>query len=241
MAGNGVSRLKAAGIEVIQGVLRKECREHHRRFLTVQEKGRPYIILKWAQTKDGYLSPEKSARAQHPQPVWITGSLSRQLVHKWRTEEMAILVGTQTAIEDNPSLTAREWFGKNPHRLVIDRNLRIPRALNLLDDSVPTTVFHQQSENPASGKNLRYEAVQAGQDIPEQICAWGQVHGISSILVEGGARTLRLFIGKGLWDEARIFQGNTEFKEGVKAHEIQGRLITETVLEQDRLQILRND
>ena len=131
VAGNGIRKLKEAGKEVIVGILEKRCRDFNRRFFTFHEKKRPYVILKWAETADGFISPlnetrDKSDRPQDKKPVWITNVYSRQLVHKWRSEEMAILVGTNTVIHDNPKLDARDWKGKNPIRIVLDRTNRIP-------------------------------------------------------------------------------------------------------------------
>lgn len=241
VAGMGITQLQEAGIEVIEGILQGECRQHHRRFLTAQEQGRPYIILKWAESRDGFIAPENEARDKDAKPFWISGSLSRRLVHKWRTEEMAILVGTQTAVADNPALSARAWEGRNPYRLLIDRNLRVPAASKLLDHSTPTAVFHEQANPPEAKENLSYVALNSGKAIPKQIASWAQKQGLNSIIVEGGAQTLNLFISTDLWDEARIFQGPSLLKNGIKAPEIKGRLIAETHLEHDRLQILRND
>jgi diaminohydroxyphosphoribosylaminopyrimidine deaminase/5-amino-6-(5-phosphoribosylamino)uracil reductase len=197
--------------------------------------------LKWAESRDGFIAPENAARESDAKPFWISGTLSRRLVHKWRTEEMAILVGTQTAIVDNPALTAREWEGKNPHRLLIDRNLRVPAASKLLDNSAPTAVFYQQSNAPEPKENLSFVALNSEEVIPKQISSWAQEEGLNSLIVEGGAQTLNLFISTGYWDEARIFQGPSLLKKGINAPEIKGRLVAETLVEHDRLQILRND
>jgi len=138
VAGKGIQKLKDAGVEVISGVLEKDCEELNKRFLTFYKKNRPYIILKWAKTTDGFISPEKKITGK---PFWITDDKLKPLVHKWRTEEQAIIVGTNTALADDPQLNAREWKGKDPLRIVLDQNLRLPKTLHLFDKTIPTIVF----------------------------------------------------------------------------------------------------
>src|SRR5690606_35327449 len=140
VAGQGIQKLIDAGCEVTVGILEKECREHHRRFLTFHQKKRPYIILKWAGTLDGYMAPEPEMRNSVPQPYWITNTRSRQLVHQWRSEEQAILVGTNTVLLDNPKLNVRSWYGTSPTRIVVDRQLKIDRTFHVLDGSIKTLV-----------------------------------------------------------------------------------------------------
>jgi diaminohydroxyphosphoribosylaminopyrimidine deaminase/5-amino-6-(5-phosphoribosylamino)uracil reductase len=236
VAGKGIEKLKKAGCEVIVGVLEKECLYHHRRFFTVQNKKRPYIVLKWAETKDGFIAPQK--RNIHA-PVWITNQTSRQLVHKWRAQEQAILVGTQTVIADNPKLTIRTWSGENPIRVIIDRNLKLSKEFNVLDQSVLTIIITAQEKENV--ENLMFEKINFSANVPLQICEILHVYKIQSVLIEGGAQTLQSFIDAGLWDEAAVFIGNTTFKEGVAAPKISGKLVEESFIQEDVLKRYRND
>ena len=138
VAGNGIKKLIEAGVNVTVGILEKECRASNIRFFTFHEKKRPFIILKWAESQDGFIAP-KTKKEQ--KPVWITNEFSRQLVHKWRSEEQAILVGTQTVIDDNPKLNVRDWTGKNPTRIVLDQNNRIPKESHIFDNQAKTIVL----------------------------------------------------------------------------------------------------
>lgn len=214
VAGKGIKKLLEAGRQVKIGVLEEECKTHHKRFFTFHNKKRPYVILKWAETNDGFIAPKKRDKKK---PVWITNSLSRQLVHKWRAEEHAILVGTQTVLQDNPSLTVRDWTGQNPIRIVLDKN-------TVLDNT--HTLFNNEAET------LRLKETNA-----KSICDALYKHNITSVIIEGGTKTLQLFIDANLWDEARIFKGNILFSEGVKAPVLQGQLMTTNYLENDTLLI----
>ena len=144
VAGRGIEKLRGQGVEVVVGVSESACRHHHRRFLTFHEKKRPYIILKWAETGDGFIAPEKSARSKTAEPHWISNAYSRQRVHQWRAQEQAILVGTNTVLEDNPKLDVRLWKGKNPTRIVLDRNLKTPEGYHVMDGSVATIVLTER-------------------------------------------------------------------------------------------------
>lgn len=197
VAGAGLKKLLAAGIDVTVGVMEGACREVNKRFFTYHEKKRPYIILKWAATVDGFIAP---ASRDATAPVWITNSYSRQLVHKWRSEEMAILVGGATVLADNPSLTTRDWDGKNPLRVVLDT--------------------HQNLPNEAQVFNKEAETLRLATSDPTEICAALFEKNIQSVIIEGGALTLERFIDANLWDEARLFQGSVHFKNGTKAPQI---------------------
>jgi len=165
VAGNGIKKLIEAGIHVTIGVLEDECNELNKRFFTFHQKKRPYIILKWSESQDGYIAPlEKSEK----KPVWITNIYSRQLVHKWRTEEQAILVGTQTVIDDNPKLNARDWEGNDPVRLVLDQNNRIPEENAVFDNQIRTIVF-TKSTNAINKENTIFEVIDFKQNIATQI------------------------------------------------------------------------
>ncbi len=213
VAGNGIKRLQESGANVLVGILEKECYELNQRFFTFHEKKRPYIILKWAETQDGFIAP---LQKEEQKPVWITNLNSRQLVHKWRTEEQAILVGTQTVIDDNPKLNARDWEGNNPIRVVIDQNHRIPKTAHVFDDQIKTIVFSNKKSTP-SIENTFFEVIDFQQNIAQQIADKLFQHQIQSVIVEGGAQTLQTFIDANLWDEARVFIGNCTFEKGVKA------------------------
>ncbi len=242
--GRGIKKLLDAGCEVSVGILEDQCRELNKRFFTFHEKKRPYIILKWAQTENNFIAPSaKEERA----PVWITNKYSRQMVHKWRSEEQAILVGTNTAVADNPKLNTRLWEGSNPIRILLDQNLRTPIDSALLDGSVKTIVITSQASQdsftkPETGKNkLILETIDFNKEIASQIAEVLFQHELQSVIIEGGGKTLQTFIDSGLWDEARIFTGETMFSEGVKAPEFKGKLARKHNLGSDKLKIYTND
>ena len=241
VAGQGIEKLKSAGIEVVTNVLEAECREHHKRFLTFQEKKRPYIILKWAQTSNGYIAPIKELRSENAEPFWITDSYSKQLVHQWRSQEQGILVGAKTVIEDNPKLNVREWSGKNPLRLILDPKLRIDQAANVLDDTVRTIIFTDSGKGNKNRNNTTFVPIDYKADVAGQICRALHKENIISVLIEGGSKTLQTFIDSGLWDEARVFTGNTTFKDGLRAPQLSGRHLSKKQVGRDTLNIYRND
>ena len=212
VAGKGIERLQNAGCEVIVGVLEKECKAHHKRFFTFQTKKRPFIILKWAQTLDAFVAPKNRAIQA---PVWITNEASRQLVHKWRSEEQAILVGTTTVLDDNPGLDVRYWKGEDPVRIVIDKELKIPTNLKVYDGSVKT-IFINESSTSVKGA-IFFEKINFSKPIAIQICEVLFKHNIQSLIVEGGTKTIQTFIDENLWDEARVFSGEVHFNDGVNA------------------------
>lgn len=225
VSGKGIEKLKTSGCWVIVGVLEEECKKLHKRFFTFHNKKRPYIILKWAETADGFIAP-KSKNEQ--KPVWITNELSRQLVHKWRGEEQAILVGTNTVLEDNSSLTVRDWTGKNPIRVVLDKDERLSKDYKVFDDQATTIIL--------SKKTINFD-----ENLAHQICDILYKKAINSVIIEGGSRTLQTFIDENLWDEARVFTGKTNFKEGVTAPSFSGKLISEEKILNDILNIYSND
>ena len=241
VAGLGIARLQEAGCEVITGILEKKCREHHRRFLTYHEKKRPYIILKWAQSADGFLAPEQARRQHRPEPYWITCPASRQLVHKWRAEEQAILVGTNTVLEDNPSLTVRNWHGKNPLRVILDRNLRLPEDCEIFSDKAPTLVITSKEVLEKSSSHIIYEQLPPEKYEVDALLAVLWKYQISSVIVEGGKQLLDSFLAAGLWDEARIFSGPKKFDLGLKAPELDQKNAEVTEIGADRLKLIRND
>ncbi len=242
VSGRGIQKLLAAGCEVIVGILEDDCRELNNRFFTFHQKNRPFIILKWAQTLDGFIAPETRDERK---PVWITNSISRQLVHKWRGEEQAILVGTITAVEDDPKLNTRLWDGPDPVRVLIDQNLRVPLNSALFNEDTKTIILYGREKKPDEQflrrKTLEFVPIDFDKEIPGQICRVIYEKGLQSIIIEGGRQTLQTFIDSGTWDEARVFTGQAEFKQGVKAPEFTGNLIKTLDLGSDNLKIYRND
>ncbi|MEE9408104.1 MAG: bifunctional diaminohydroxyphosphoribosylaminopyrimidine deaminase/5-amino-6-(5-phosphoribosylamino)uracil reductase RibD [Polaribacter sp.] len=239
VTGKGIERLKNANIEVVVGVLENECRNHHKRFFTVQEKKRPFIILKWAETKDGFIAPISK---NENKPVFISNKYSQQLVHKLRSKEHAILVGTNTVLADNPKLNVRSWFGKNPIRIVLDSTMRIPENSNILDGSVKTVVMiKKRNKNQKSKENLIFEEIDFNKNVAEQVCAVLQKQNIQSLIVEGGTQTLQTFIDENLWDEANVFIGDNNFKKGIKAPILNAEVASEINIINDVLKIYKNE
>jgi diaminohydroxyphosphoribosylaminopyrimidine deaminase / 5-amino-6-(5-phosphoribosylamino)uracil reductase len=214
VSGKGISQLKNIGCIVQSGVLEKECREINKRFITFHEKHRPYIILKWAETKDGFIDIERKSDAKVA-PTPVMNEKLKPLVHRWRSEEQAIMIGTNTAIKDNPQLDVRFWKGKNPIRIVLDKNLRIPNNFHVLDQSIKTIVFTE--EEKTSSENLEYISIDFSGQLIQQILQILYKKNIQSIIIEGGTQLLKSFIDQDLWDEASIITGNKYFEKGVKA------------------------
>ena len=226
VGGKGIDILRNAGIAVETGLKDQESRWLNRRFFTQIEKKRPYVILKWAQTQDGFV-----ARGDFSSK-WISGSQSRQLVHKWRAEEDAILVGKNTAKYDNPSLTVRDWKGKNPLRIVLDANLELPENLNLFDGSVPTLCLNTLK----SDQKDVLEWVKMNPNFgPKEILEELQARKIQSLIVEGGSSVLNQFIQSGLWDEARVFTSKNKFERGISAPSLNQNPKETIAIGEDRL------
>ena len=231
--GKGIEKMINEGIEVIVGILEKESRELNKRFFTFHEKNRPYVILKWAESKDGFIAPNNQNK-----PFWMTSSESKKLVHQWRREEDAILVGRITAQKDNPFLTVREVQGENPIRIVIDKNLKLSSGLNLFDSNAKTLIFNTiKNDETNSNIFIKTSFTNLVLNILEEL----HKQNIQPIIIEGGATTLQSFIETKLWDEARIFTTNKELNDGVKSPNIEGKMLFETVLEGDKLEIIKND
>ncbi|MDR2908161.1 MAG: bifunctional diaminohydroxyphosphoribosylaminopyrimidine deaminase/5-amino-6-(5-phosphoribosylamino)uracil reductase RibD, partial [Bacteroidales bacterium] len=203
VGGKGIERLRKAGVEVITGVLEEEGRFFNRRFFTYIEKQRPYIILKWAESLDGFIYSETERQ--------ITNRAVQTLVHKWRSEEPAIMVGTNTVLVDNPQLNVRAYFGKNPLRITMDRQHKLSKDLHFFDDSQPTKIYETD--------NLL------------EILADLHSQKIQSIIIEGGAKLLQSFIDQNLWDEARILTGNKHLHSGLQAPKIHGKEILSADME----------
>ena len=210
VAGTGVKKLLAAGIDVVVGVLEDECNELNKRFFKSHRAQLPYVILKWAETEDGFIAP-----LGNDNPKQISGEESSRLVHKWRAEEDAIMVGTNTAESDNPKLNVRHWQGKNPTRIVIDKTLRLPDNLNLFDGSIPTLVFTNKQKE--SRENVEYITIPFDNNMLNHLLKELHQRNILSLLVEGGTQLLTSFIQANLWDETKIFIAPKKLNEGVKA------------------------
>lgn len=221
VAGRGISLLKSAGCEVVFGVLENECAELNKRFFTFHNKKRPYIFLKWAQTADRYIAPNPNTRTKN-EPIWISNSYSKQFVHKMRAEEMAILVGTNTVLQDNPTLTTREWSGENPIRIVIDKDLKLDRKLNIFSSEAPTLIITENNHEDNSDTHL---IADFDNPLPQQICDLLYKKEIQSVIIEGGTQTLNSFIESDLWDEAFVFTAPVTFGDGIKAPSITGDVI----------------
>lgn len=237
VSGRGIEKLMKAGIDVKVGVLEEECKELNKRFFTFHEKERPYIILKWAQTSDGFTDLVRDA-ADNEKALKITNDASDKLAHQWRSEEQAIMVGKRTALLDNPQLTVRKVEGKNPLRVVTDKNLSLPEHYNLLDKSTPTLVF--ASADHESETNLEYIRIDFDRKIIPQILDTLYKKKIQSLIVEGGTQILNSFISAGIWDEARVFIAQKQTEEGVNAPLLDAKPAENRDIEGDQLLIYKN-
>ena len=205
--GRGIKKLKNSGISVKKNILKEKGFNINKRFFKNQITGLPYIILKWAETKDGFIARKDGSSK------WISNELSRMLVHKWRSEEAGILVGVNTANIDNPSLNVRSWKGSDPVRIVLDPNQKLKSKTKLLKDKRAVLVYNKENNKHTNNKNfIQYKSFELKHILRDIL-----KKGIGSVIVEGGAKTLNNFIKEGLWDEARVFVSNKKFKEGIKA------------------------
>lgn len=238
VAGKGIEKLKKAGIDVEVGILEKECREINKRFFTFYEKKRPFVILKWAQTQDGFIDIDRTIE-KFDMPTWITGELALRRVHKMRAEEDAIMVGTNTALKDNPSLTVRLCEGQNPTRIVLDKNLRLPKNLNLFDGSVDTLIFNSVKNKKEN--NISFIKIDFSVNIIPRILTELYNRKIQSLIVEGGKQLLESFIKTQLWDEAHVFEGIKKFHSGIHAPGIVGKIVSEETLNADKLIVFKNE
>ena len=233
VAGKGIKVMQDSGIEVVVGVLEDACVELNKRFYCFHIKKRPYIILKWAQSEDGYLAPENDSKGT---VSWISDVHSQQLAHRWRAEEHAILVGRKTVENDNPQLTTRKWSGTNPIRLVLDRDLKIDPAAAVFNDAAQTVVFN--CHKSGQEKKIFWEQVKKI-DVLEDVLEKATQHDIQSILVEGGAITINHFLNTNFWDECRIIKSPVPLKGGVKAPKRPEGKRTNRKIVRDDLQIIK--
>jgi diaminohydroxyphosphoribosylaminopyrimidine deaminase/5-amino-6-(5-phosphoribosylamino)uracil reductase len=232
--GKGIEKLRNAGCHVITGVLEKESRWLNRRFFTFNEKKRPYIILKWAESSDGFIDIKRNENSDI-KPNWISGKPERVLVHKWRAEEQSILVGGGTMRADKPRLNVRDWKGSDPLRLILSRSANIEP-----DPSASETIVFTHNK-AADVHNARIELLTNEKQSNVQILEYLYQEGIQSLLIEGGAEVLSHFIYGNLWDEARVFKGNIPFTEGVRSPLLKGTLIEEKAFSGSSLLIYLNE
>lgn len=225
VSGKGIKQLEEAGIEVVLGVLENKCKDHHKRFLTFINKKRPYIILKWAETNDGFIAPKTKNEIT---PVWISNRHSRQLVHKWRSEEQCLIVGRKTISEDNPKLTTRDWDGRDPIVVIISKDNNLNNNSN---------VFNSKAEKII----ISNEIIDFKKPIGNQITNLLYNRNIISAIVEGGAQTLQTFINENLWDEIRKFKSPLNFKNGTKAPIVNIKPRNKTLIVQDKLLVIYNN
>jgi diaminohydroxyphosphoribosylaminopyrimidine deaminase / 5-amino-6-(5-phosphoribosylamino)uracil reductase len=257
VAGKGLKLLGDKGVKVKEGILSDECKDVNARFFSWHIRKRPYIILKWAKSADGFIDLIRSASAPI-EPNWITSQQARILVHKWRTEEQAILVGTTTVLKDNPRLNVRDWKGKDPLRLVIDRKRVLGNKYHVFDNSQDTIVFTEKifpeeennayfSESKTAGSfttetvRTKFVKINFEKDAETQMLNVLYRENIQSLIIEGGAYTLKQFIDKNLWDEARIFTGPVLFNNGIRSPEITGRSGYFGMIDNSQLLVLYND
>ncbi len=235
VAGKGVEKLRQADMKVDVGLLENECRFQNRRFLTKVEKNRPYIILKWAQSADGFMG-------RTGEKIWISSPASKLLVHSWRTEEDAFLVGANTVVNDNPKLNARFWPGKNPMRIVIDPDHIVPESAHVLDGTQPTFIFTADPEKVAKKNEVGLATfVLLQQENPEIELLRSLVQqGINSVVVEGGTYTINRFIHLNLWDEARVFLSEKNLKMGIEVPTISISRASATNMDTDYLHTFYN-
>jgi diaminohydroxyphosphoribosylaminopyrimidine deaminase / 5-amino-6-(5-phosphoribosylamino)uracil reductase len=228
----GIKRLEDHGIETTVGVCEIECHELNAPFFTFHEKKRPYVILKWAETKNGLLDNSDGKKGE---VSWISAPETQVKVHQWRTEFQSILVGKNTVLNDNPSLTVRALEGKNPIRIVLDSRNEIPSSSNILNPESATIIFNLEKESTEN--HLHY--VKLDQLSPQEILDTLFDQHIQSVMVEGGKSVLQSFIDADLWDEARIITGQTTFETGTIAPKINGEKFHEEVFFGDRIRYLR--
>lgn len=234
--GKGIDKLKAAGIHVEVGILEEEAKELNKRFFTFHTHHRPYVILKWAQTADGFIATDAVINNGNGKTdrLLISNDLSNRIVHRWRSEEASILVGTNTALLDDPALTNRLWDGPSPVRLVVDMELNLPQELQLFDRSQRTIVFNT-IKHEEEGNLLYYQVTHDVSLVPQILNALYQLQ-LQSVLVEGGALLLQSFITENCWDEARVIINNDLFiKKGLPAPAVRGEVVGSTQLQNDTL------
>jgi diaminohydroxyphosphoribosylaminopyrimidine deaminase/5-amino-6-(5-phosphoribosylamino)uracil reductase len=237
VAGKGIQKLKDAGCSITQDILKTECTELNKRFFTFQNKKRPYIFLKWAQTEDDFIAPIVRNKRE---PVWITNEFSRQQVHQLRTEEQGIVIGTTTALKDNPSLTSRVWHGSSPTRIIIDRTLKIPTTSAIYNDQASTIIITETVAHIKTKPNITLETISFQKNIAVEICKVAFKYKLQSLIIEGGTKTIQSFINENLWDEAHVYIGKNSFIDGIKAPILKKMSPTKKRIKNDSLCIYKN-
>lgn len=234
VAGRGIQKLLNAGCQVTVGVLEEACNEVNKRFFTFHKHKRPYIILKWAETNDGFIAPEHQEVGK---PFWITSAAAKQLVHQWRSQEAGILIGTNTALKDNPKLDTRLWYGKSPVKIILDQTLKVPKQVNVFTGEKTLCIIGNKTTPPT---NANHHAIDFSKNLATQVCKIAYTEEIQSIIIEGGKQTLQTFINENLWDEARVFTGKTMLHKGIKAPILQSAATYKTNLSTDELTFYKN-
>ena len=233
VSGRGIEKMQKKGIIVESSVLEKESRELNKRFLTFHEEKRPYIILKWAKSKDGFIAP-----IQHDKSFWMTCRKSKILTHQWRAEEDGILIGRITAEKDNPLLTVREVEGNNPTRIVIDKSLKLSQNLNLFNIQAETIIFNElESTKKHTNNYIKIDFQNVISNMLDEL----HKRNMHSVIVEGGAKVLQSFITSKLWDEARVFIADCKLESGIAAPIIKGKIVSKLKIDEDYLKIIVND
>ncbi len=228
--GKGIDKMREYGIKVNANILKEKSENLNRRFFTFHNKKRPYIILKWAESSDGFIAPKNQT-----EPFWMTNKESKKLTHQWRAEEDAILIGRITAEKDNPLLTVRETTGNNPIRILIDRNLQISKNLKIFNDDSKTIIFNDKiSENLNTNTFLKVNFNEIISNILKEL----YLQEVQSLIIEGGTKTIQSFIDQDLWDESRIFTTEKILNDGVLAPKINGQLITKKKIKNNNLEII---
>ena len=230
VAGKGISAMRKQGIIVDVGILENECRILNKRFFKYQEEKRPYIILKWAQSQDGFIAPKNQKKA-----FWMTSKKSKNIVHKWRSEEDTILIGRITAEKDNPQLTVRNNKGNNPTRLLIDPDLKVNPKSNIYNSEAKTIIFNNKISKNSDSKEFIYCE---SNNMINSILNSLYKRKVISLIIEGGHKTLQSFIDAKMWDEARVFTANTKLKDGIPAPIINGNIVKEQTIEDDKLELI---
>lgn len=239
VSGRGAEMLRKAGCEVVTGVCEEESRYINRRFFTFHEKKRPYVVLKWAMSADGFIDINRPPGSP-VEPYWITGMTERVLVHRWRATEQVIVAGGGTVRSDNPSLNVRHWAGRDPVKVIISQSGVLDKSSRVFEGDAGVLLYTAGGE--VSYRGTRVIPVNGSEeDIALEVLSSLYGLGYQSVFVEGGRRVLEMFIGSGLWDEARVFRGFVSWGEGLKAPEISGKIMSETRFSGSVLETIHNE
>ncbi len=242
VSGKGIKLLNDAGINVITDLLKNECADLNKRYITYINQKRPYVILKWAQTNDGFIAPDKNelSDTEFEKQKQISAATVQKITHRWRTQEDAFMVGTNTALIDNPKLSARHWQGRNPKRVVLDLNNRLSKSLCLFDGTQPTFVFVYEENQTESTYNMTYIPITRKKDLVPQILTELYKQQIQSLVIEGGAQILQTFIDSNVWDEAIIIKAPHQLTQGVKAPTLVGKTKESFLIENNIISRINN-